>query len=121
MDNISYFCGMNLIYGDTNAQIISRMGYNCKRYRIAANLTQQELAVNAGVGVATVKNFENGKLRNVTLDSLLRMMRAIGILEQIESVLPELPVSPFEMEEIQKKLRGKQRQRVKHQGGDKHE
>ena len=41
-------------------------------------------------------------------------MRAIGILEQIEGVLPELPVSPFEMEEIQKKLKGKQRQRVKH-------
>ena len=114
MDNISYLCGMNLIYGDTNAQIISRMGSNCKRYRIAANLTQQELADNAGVGIATVKNFENGKLRNVTLDSLLRMMRAIGILEQIEGVLPELPVSPFEMEEIQKKLEGKQRQRVKH-------
>ena len=35
MDNISYFCGINLIYGDTNAQIISRIGSNCKRYRIA--------------------------------------------------------------------------------------
>ena len=89
---------MNLIYGDTNAQIISRMGSNCKRYRIAAKLTQQELADNAGVGIATVKNFENGKLRNVTLESLLRIMRAIGILEQIEGVLPELLVSPFEME-----------------------
>lgn len=105
---------MNVIYGDTNAQIISRMGLNCKRYRIAANLTQQELAVNAGVGIATVKNFENGKAKNITLDSLLRLMRAIGILEQIEAVLPELPVSPFEMEEIQKILKGKQRQRVKH-------
>ena len=50
---------MNLIYGDTNAQIISRMGSNCKRYRIAAKLTQQELADNAGVGIATVKNWRN--------------------------------------------------------------
>ena len=50
------------------------MGLNCKRYRIAANLTQQELAVNAGVGIATVKNFENGKAKNITLDSLLRLM-----------------------------------------------
>ena len=66
------------------------------------------------MGIAPVNNFENGKLRNITLDSLLRMMRAIGILEQIEGVLPELPVSPFEVEEIQKKLKGKQRQRVKH-------
>ena len=45
---------------------------------------------------------------------MLRIMRAIGILEQIEGVLPELPLSPFEMEDIQKKLKGKQRQRVKH-------
>ena len=29
---------------------------------------------------------------------MLRIMRAIGILEQIEGVLPELLVSPFEME-----------------------
>lgn len=41
-------------------------------------LTQVELASRAGVGVATVKRFENstGQMR-ITVDALLRMQRAL--------------------------------------------
>lgn len=105
---------MNEIYAESNYELIGRMGSNLKRYRIKANLTQGELAVNSGVGIGTIKNFESGKTHNITLDNLMRLMRAIGVLEQLEGVLPEPPISPYELEEINKLLSKQRRQRVKH-------
>ena len=88
---------MNDIYASSNTEIIRTLGQHFKAYRIQSRMTQRELAEQTGISVPTIRGFENGKSFNVSLQVLLSLMRAIGQLEQMEQVLPELPQNPKEV------------------------
>lgn len=99
---------MNDIYASSNTEIIRQLGARFKTYRIQCRLTQRELAEQTGVSVPTIRGFENGKLANPSLQVLLSLMRAVGQLEQIELILPELPQNPkdvFEKKTTPKRVR----------------
>lgn len=85
---------MNDIYASSNADLIRGLGLRFKTYRIQCRLTQSEVAERTGVSVPTIRGFENGRAVNVSLQVLLSLMRAVGQLEQIEKLLPELPANP---------------------------
>lgn len=85
---------MNDIYAISNTDLIRGLGMRFKTYRIQCRLTQVEVAEQTGVSVPTIRGFENGKAANVSLQVLLSLMRAVGQLEQIEHLLPELPENP---------------------------
>lgn len=92
------------------SEIVAMLGRRFKDYRINCDMTQKEVAEQSGVSVVTIRNFENGKLYNVTLGTFVELLRAIGFMEGLDDLLPEIPVSPYELEKIQ---RGK-RKRVRH-------
>ena len=99
---------MNDIYASSNTEIIRQLGRHFKTYRIQCRLTQRELSEQTGISVPTIRSFENGRLANVSLQVLLSLMRAVGQLEQIESILPELPQNPkdvFEKKVAPKRVR----------------
>lgn len=88
---------MKDIYASSNTEIVRMLGQHFKAYRIQCRLTQGELAEQTGVSVPTIRSFENGKSANVSLQVLLSLMRAVGQLEQIGKILPELPKNPKEV------------------------
>ena len=88
---------MSDIYAISNAELVMTMGRNFKNYRVQCHLTQVELAERSGVSVASIRNFENGKSTNISMQMLLSLMRAVGQLEQITQVLPELPPNPADL------------------------
>ncbi|MGH8325301.1 MAG: helix-turn-helix transcriptional regulator [Steroidobacteraceae bacterium] len=90
----------------TDPAILQILGERIERYRVAADLTQAELAERAGVGKRTLERIEAG--RGAELVTLIRVLRTLNLLEGLEKLLPEVPPSPI----AQLKLRGKQRQRV---------
>src|SRR6185312_6658174 len=102
---------MNITPELTDAAIAQLLGQRIGRYRIAAGLTQAELAERAGIGKRTLERVEAG--RGAELVTLIRILRSLNALEGFENLLPELPPSPIE----QLKLRSKQRQRVSHPRG----
>ena len=73
-------------------------------------MTQQEVSQQSGISVITIRKFENGKLYNITLGTFIELLRAIGFMQGLDDVLPELPISPYELEKIKQ---GK-RKRVRH-------
>lgn len=91
-------------------EIVVMLGKRFKDYRIGSDLTQQEVADKSGVSVVTIRKFENGHLNNITLGTFIELLRAIDFMQGLDDVLPELPVSPYELEKIQQ---GK-RKRVRH-------
>lgn len=91
-------------------EIVSMLGRRFKDYRIGCDMTQKEVSEQSGVSVVTIRNFENGKLYNITLGVFIELLRAIGFMDGIDDVLPEIPISPYELEKIQQ---GK-RKRVRH-------
>lgn len=80
-----------------STEIVAIIGERFKEYRLAAILTQQEVADLAGVSKTTVYSFENGRLSNVSLKTVIDLLRAIGLLDKINDLLPEIPVSPYLM------------------------
>ncbi len=98
------------IHSLSNTEIIQSLGAQYKSYRLNANLTQKEVAEKAGVSLITLRAFETGKATNITMGNLLALLRAINNLECITEILPEIPISPYQL----LKLQTKQRKRVKH-------
>lgn len=82
------------------------IGERISRQRLERNLTQAELATQAGVSKRTIERLEAGE--STQLSNFLRILRALHLLDGIDILLPELPPSPID----QLKLKGRQRQRA---------
>ena len=92
---------MYQIYGMSNAEIIMTLGKRFKDYRIGMRLTQKEMAEKCGMSIPTLRKFENGQLMNITMNNFIAMLRAVGGLDSLKDVLPEIPVSPYDLEKIE--------------------
>lgn len=88
---------MNDVYALANAELVRMLGRRFKTYRLKCRMTQSEMSEQTGISVPTIRGFENGRLLNVSLQVLLSLMRAVGQLEQIELIFPEIPVSPKDL------------------------
>ena len=97
------------IYHYSSTEIIRILGQRFRAYRIRLGFTQKELAERAGVSVPTVQSFENGANNDISFSTLLRLLRSIGQLDGVNTILEEIPESPYTMRDS-----GEQRKRVRH-------
>lgn len=100
----------------TDEALLELLGTRLAALRVAANLTQEQLAEQAGLGLRTVQRLELGAAAT-QLSGFLRICRVLGVLERFETLLPE--VQPGPMAQLQ--AQGRRRQRVrarKRSGGD---
>ena len=88
----------------SNPEIISELGRRFKEYRLSAMLTQKEAAERAGVSLITLRQFENGRSYNINMNNFLAMLRVVGCLEQVDELLPEMPVSAYAMDRLMQKM-----------------
>ncbi|MBQ0019233.1 MAG: helix-turn-helix transcriptional regulator [Bacteroidales bacterium] len=84
-----------MIYDFSDAEIIQELCHNLKSIRLSCCFSQQELAEKCGVSVITIKRIESGKVSDITMGTLLKIMRISGTLEGVVDLLPELPASPY--------------------------
>lgn len=91
----------------TAEALLSDLGGRLARVRLNRNLTQAELAEQAGVSKRTVERLESGAAAT-QLSGFIRVCRALGLLERFDALIPESLPSPI----VQLKLRGKQRRRA---------
>jgi transcriptional regulator with XRE-family HTH domain len=86
--------------------ILAEIGHRLGRRRVALELTQADLAREAGVAKRTVERIEAGA--STQLATLIRMLRVLELFGTLEQLIPEPGPSPMEL----LKLRGKERQRA---------
>jgi transcriptional regulator with XRE-family HTH domain len=72
-------------------------------------MTRKEVAEAAYIGMTTLYKFESGRMTDMSLDTLVRLLRAIGLSDNWDALLPELPESPYLYYDNDKKM-----QRVRH-------
>ncbi len=70
------------------------LGRRLARHRLNRNLTQAALAARAGVSTLTVQRVEKGHSSQAT--NLIRILRALGLLDNLDALVPEPPVSPIQ-------------------------
>ena len=91
----------------TDEALLSLIGERLARLRLAKNLTQGQLAEQAGLGLRTVQRLELGAAAT-QLSGFVRVCRALGLVERFETLIPEEATSPM----TQLKQQGRQRQRA---------
>ena len=70
------------------------MGSKLERLRLSRNITQTELARDAGVSERTLRRLESGA--GATLDSFLRVLSALKLEQSLELLIPDPRVRPIE-------------------------
>ncbi len=89
--------------------VIRNLGLRFRDYRLRLRMTRKEVSVAASVGMTTLYKFESGNMTDISFSTLLRLLRAIGLVENWEALLPALPESPYLYDDNDRKM-----QRVRH-------
>lgn len=77
----------------TNDAVLAELGRRLERHRLQRNLTQDQLAAEAGIGRATLQRLERGE--SVQTNSLIKLLRALDLLGALDAVLPEALARPI--------------------------
>jgi transcriptional regulator with XRE-family HTH domain len=88
-------------------EIEAEIGRRLESIRLAENISQSSLADEAGVSRRTITRLENGG--GISVETLIRIMRALGIANRLEALLPDPSLRPVE----RVRFKGKQRQRAR--------
>jgi transcriptional regulator with XRE-family HTH domain len=78
----------------TSSQIEAALCRRLEAIRLARNITQKQLATEAGVSPRTIGRLEKGQ--GVSLATFIRVMTALRIQHNLETLLPDPAVRPVE-------------------------
>lgn len=90
----------------TDPAVLTELGERLARHRLDRNLTQAQLAKEAGVSKRTLLRLESGESTQLT--NLIRIVRALGLLGNLDVFVP--PPVPSPIEQLQRE--GKKRKRA---------
>lgn len=60
------------------------------------------MADKSGVSLTTISHIEQGLNRNITLNNLISILRVLGLEQRLSDLLPELPVPPMALKQMNK-------------------
>ena len=90
----------------SDAASLMELGSRIAQYRLNNNLTQSNLAKEAGVSTLTIHRIEHGQ--STQFSNLIRILRELNLIGNLEALIPEPAISPIQ----QIKMHGKKRQRA---------
>jgi transcriptional regulator with XRE-family HTH domain len=85
----------------SDSAILQELSRRFKELRLRRDTQQKELAENSGVSLGFIQRFERGE--NISVLNLLKIMRQLDLLENLEQLIPEQPISPMLLKKIQMK------------------
>lgn len=106
---------MNIDNLTPNKTILKELGDRLSRVRKQQKLSQEQLAVEAGIGVATLRRIEDGQ--DSQLRSWLKLLKTLQMIHVIENLLPESFNSPM-AEVLGKEKRTRANKQIQDGGGD---
>jgi transcriptional regulator with XRE-family HTH domain len=90
----------------TDVTVLTELGERLRGLRLSRDITQQRLGEEAGVARTVVQRIEAGE--PVTTANLIRVLRALDLLEALDRLIPQSAPSPVQ----ELRLRGRQRRRA---------
>src|SRR3990170_5180234 len=89
--------------------MLDELGERAQRHRVGMNLTQAELARNAGVSQRTVERLEGGN--SVQTENLLKILRALRLADNLDQLIPEASIRPIQLAGSRTDIRQRSRKR----------
>jgi transcriptional regulator with XRE-family HTH domain len=74
-------------------ELQAALGERLRRLRLSRNLDQRETAEKAGISEKALRNLETG--RGSTVESLLRVLKALDSIDGLDALAPEVSVDPL--------------------------
>lgn len=91
----------------TSEQIEKYLCNQMKNCRLGLNITQTHLAAEAGVDVRTIRRLELGE--GVSLDTFIRVLKALKLHGNLNQLLPDFSVRPID----RVRFKGRERMRAR--------
>lgn len=90
-------------------RIVEDLGIRLEAYRISRGIKQTDLAAGAGISRSTLMRLEAGS--GGTIDSLVRVLRALDLGDRLLDLIPDAALSPLDpmSETGQRRLRVRDR------------
>ena len=107
---------MKLSSDSSDVAVLGELGARLARLRLDRELTQAQLAREAGVSKRTVERIESGA--SAQLSSLVRVLRTLDLLSALDQLIPEPRPSPIEL--LRSGRRRKRAPRAPGEAGDRH-
>jgi len=79
----------------SDGAVLSELGSRMGAMRLTRNMTQAQLAREAGVSKRTLERIEAGRSAQIT--SFIRVLRALNVLERLELLLPPTRPGPMDL------------------------
>lgn len=95
---------MKIVPTLTDDAVLRELGARLAAARLAANLTQAQLATQAGIAKRTVERLESGAVAS-QVSALLRVCRVLGLLERLDLLVPESGPSPLAQLKLKRRVR----------------
>lgn len=90
----------------SDAAILQELGDRFRQQRLNLNVSQTALAADSGVTRGVIQRIEQGA--DCSLTSVIKALRGLGLLDQLDAFLPAPGVSPIQLA----RMRGRERQRA---------
>lgn len=90
----------------TDEAALRELGNRLMKRRLELNLTQAEVAEEAGIGKRTLERIEAGASTQLT--NFIRLLRALDLYDRLDLLIPSTAPSPITLLELQ----GRERQRA---------
>jgi transcriptional regulator with XRE-family HTH domain len=87
----------------TTVEREAELGRHLRGLRLRQNINQCQLAERADVALNAVKRLEGGK--GATVTSLVKVLRALGREDWLETLAPQITVSPLQILKARKPAR----------------
>ncbi len=97
---------MDMEHLRSDRAILEELGQRLCDARLERNVSQAQIAEDAGIGRATLQRMEAGE--SPSLINFIRVLRALDLLDGLDRLLPEAAPSPID--ELER--RGRRRQRA---------
>jgi len=81
-------------YSYSDEEIAQELGGRIKNLRLSSCVSQGEFAKMSNVSISTVRRVESGHIQEVSFGSVLRMLRAGGMLDGMADLVQEVPIHP---------------------------
>ena len=85
-------------YDFTQLSATAIIALTCRRlreYRLRQGRTQKQLAEMTGLRKVTISRIERGVTDDMSMRTFLLLLKVLGNIRDFETLLPELPESPY--------------------------
>jgi transcriptional regulator with XRE-family HTH domain len=79
----------------TDDAILAELGERMARRRIDLQLTQADVAEQAGIAKRTVERIEAGA--SAQMSSIIRILRVLELLPDLDTIIPEVAARPMDL------------------------